>query len=51
MPWDDLVSIYRKHFPEKETGSPDLNPRLVLGAMIIKHMCDLDDRETVDQIS
>jgi hypothetical protein len=51
LPWDDLVSIYRKHFPEKETGRPDLNPRLVLGAIIIKHMCDLDDRETVDQIS
>lgn len=51
LPWDDLVSIYRFHFPEKEMGRPDLNPRLVLGAIIIKHMCDLDDRETVDQIS
>jgi len=51
MPWDDLVSIYRKHFPEKETGRPDLNPRLVLAAMIIKHLCDLEDQETVDQIS
>jgi transposase, IS5 family len=51
LPWDDLVSIYRKHFPEKEMGRPDLNPRLVLGAIIIKHMCDLDDRETVEQIS
>src|SRR5690606_35271643 len=51
LPWDDLVSIYRKHFPVKETGRPDLNPRVVLGAIIIKHMCDLDDRETVEQIS
>lgn len=51
MPWDDLISIYRKYFPQKETGRPDLNPRIVLGAVIIKHMCDLDDRETVDQIS
>jgi len=51
LPWDDLVSVYRKYFPEKEMGRPDLNPRLVLGAIIIKHMCDLDDRETVDQIS
>ncbi len=51
LPWDDLISIYRKYFPQKETGRPDLNPRIVLGAVIIKHMCDLDDRETVDQIS
>ncbi len=51
LPWDDLVSVYRKYFPEKEMGRPDLNPRIVLGAIIIKHMCDLDDRETVDQIS
>lgn len=51
LPWDDLVSIYLKHVPEKETGRPPINPRMVLGAIIIKHMCDLDDRETVAQIS
>jgi IS5 family transposase len=32
-------------------GRPDLNPSLVLGAIMIKHICDLDDRETVEQIS
>jgi hypothetical protein len=31
-------------------GRPDLNSGLALEAIIIKHMCDLDDRETVDQI-
>jgi IS5 family transposase len=51
IPWDDLVSIYRKTFPEKVMGRPDLSPQMVLGAIIIKHLCDLDDRETVDQIS
>lgn len=51
QPWDDLCSIYRKHIAEKETGRPDLNPRLVLGVTMIKHICDLDERETVDQIS
>ena len=51
IPWDDLVSIYRKTFPEKVMGRPDLSPQMVLGAIIIKHVCDLDDRETVDQIS
>jgi hypothetical protein len=51
LPWDDLTAIYRKSFPQKMTGRPDLSPRLVLGAIIIKHMCNLDDRETVEQIS
>jgi len=51
LPWDELCSIYWKHLPEKSTGRPPLNPRIVLGAIIIKHLCDLDDRETVDQIS
>lgn len=51
LPWDRLVSIYRRVYPQKETGRPDLSPRLVLGSIIIKHICNLDDRETVDQIS
>lgn len=51
LPWDELIEIYRKQVPEKSTGRPGLNPRVVLGAIIIKHMCDLDDREVVDQIS
>lgn len=51
LPWDELCSIYWKHLPEKATGRPALNPRIVLGAIIIKHLCDLDDRETIDQIS
>ena len=51
LPWDELCSIYWKHVPEKDTGRPALNPRIVLGAVIIKHLCDLDDRKTVEQIS
>jgi hypothetical protein len=33
------------------TGRPGLSPRIVLGSLIIKYLCHLDDRETVDQIS
>lgn len=51
LPWDELCSIYWKYVPEKSTGRTPLNPRIVLGAIIIKHLCDLDDRETVEQIS
>ena len=51
IPWDEICSIYLKHIPQKSTGRPSLNPRIVLGSIIIKHLCDIDDRETVEQIS
>ncbi|MDZ7607713.1 MAG: transposase [Cyclobacteriaceae bacterium] len=51
IPWDEIAGIYLKRFKMKPTGRPPLNPGLVIGAIIIKHMCNLDDRETVAQIS
>lgn len=33
-----------------ETGASGITPRVALGALIIKHLCDLSDRETVQQI-
>lgn len=51
IPWDDVCSIYHKHVGVSNTGRPPLNPRIVIGSLIIKHLCNLDDRETVDQIT
>lgn len=51
IPWDEIVGIYLKHVPPASTGRPSLSPRIVIGSLIIKHLCNLDDRETVDQIS
>jgi transposase, IS5 family len=51
IPWDEICSLYRKHVGISSTGRPGLSPRVVLGSLIIKHLCNLDDRETVDQIS
>lgn len=51
IPWDGLVSLYERHYSRKSTGRPPLNPRVVIGALIIKHMCNLDDRETISQIT
>jgi len=51
IPWDELVSLYNKRHASKATGRPPLNPRIIIGAMIIKHMCNLDDRETISQIT
>ncbi len=50
IPWDDLVSVYRQQQGNHKTGADGINPRVAIGALIIKHMCALSDRETVQQI-
>ena len=52
LPWDKLCNVYLKNTGiRKGAGRKPINPRIVLGALIIKHILNLDDRETVDQIS
>lgn len=51
IPWDELVSLFNKRNPAKSTGRPSLNPRVLIGAVIIKHLLNVDDRETIAQIT
>ena len=51
IPWDDICNLYLKQVGVSSTGRPPLSPRVVLGSLIIKHLCNLDDREAVDQMS
>ena len=50
IPWDALVNIYQKQMNNSQTGADGINPRVAIGSLIIKHLCDLSDRETVLQI-
>jgi len=50
IPWDMIVSLYNKYHPPKCTGRPPVNPRILIGSVIIKHLNDYDDRETIEQI-
>jgi len=50
IPWDILVGVYLSRMGNANTGADGINPRVAIGSMIIKHMCDLSDRETVQQI-
>jgi len=50
IPWDTLTNTYRRHLDNHITGADSINPRVAIGAVIIKHMCNLSDRETILQI-
>lgn len=51
IPWDSICGVYVKAMGKSSTGRKPLNPRIALGAIIIKHLCNLDDRETIAQIT
>ena len=50
IPWDTIASVYRKQLNNEITGAGGINPRVAIGALFIKHICDLSDRETILQI-
>ncbi len=50
IPWDSIVNIYLSKLKNKKLGADSINPRVALGALIIKHLHDYSDRETVLQI-
>jgi hypothetical protein len=49
IPWDELAAIYSRSL-RKDFGRPAKSPRIVIGAMIIKHMLRLSDEETIRTI-
>jgi hypothetical protein len=50
IPWDRLVNVYMRQVGKSKFGTSKINPRIVLGAMIIKHYMGYTDRETVEMI-
>lgn len=50
IPWDILVSTYNRQLGNKFTGAGSINPRVAIGALIIKHLCNISDRETILQM-
>lgn len=49
LPWDALVKIYSRTLSKKH-GRPAINPRIVIGALIIKHKEVLSDEKTIEAI-
>ena len=49
VPWDTFATIYMNMMNTK-IGRPGISPRIILGALIIKHMENLDDRGVIAAI-
>lgn len=49
VPWDKFASAYMSMMTS-DFGRPGISPRIVLGALIIKHLEKLDDRGVIAAI-
>ena len=49
IPWDALAKIYMEKLCI-DFGRPAIKPRVVIGAMIIKHKKSLSDEATIEEI-
>ena len=49
VPWDKFASVYMSMMTI-DFGRPGISPRIVLGALIIKHLKKLDDRGVISAI-
>lgn len=49
VPWDSFATLYMS-IMNSEVGRPGISPRIVLGALIIKHIEKLDDRRVISNI-
>lgn len=50
LPWDDMVKLWTLHY-SKSMGAGGINPRILIGAMIVKHKLNLTDEQTLLIIS
>ena len=49
LPWDDLVKVYCRKM-SSNMGARAKNPRVVIGALFIKHITKLSDDDTIETI-
>ncbi|MDD4817675.1 MAG: transposase [Victivallaceae bacterium] len=50
VPWTELEMNYAKHFQNHGRGEAALNVRVALGALLIKEILQLSDRDVVEMV-
>ena len=48
IPWDLLVNTYQQQLNNGRMGADGINPRVAIGAMILKHLCDTRDNKPLN---
>ena len=51
VPWEEVESEYARHFKSHGRGEVALNVRIALGALLIKEILGLSDREVVKSMT
>jgi hypothetical protein len=47
IPWYEIVSVYERQLNNSKTGASNINPRVVIGALMVKHLLNTSDRDTI----
>lgn len=47
IPWDDIVGVYQAQLNNFSTGASNINPRVAIGALMVKHLLNISDRDTI----
>ncbi len=47
IPWDDIIDVYNRQLNNTKTGASNINPRVVIGALMVKHLLNLINRDTI----
>jgi len=50
IPWDELATVYHRSLKSPTMGPPALPARVVIGALIIKHIKKLSDEDVIEDI-
>jgi hypothetical protein len=47
IPWDEIVGVYERQLNNAKTGASNINPRVVIGALMVKYLLNTSDRDTI----
>ena len=47
IPWDKIVDEYNRQLNNTKTGASNINPLVVIGDLMVNHLLNLSDRDTI----
>jgi IS5 family transposase len=50
IPLDSIVNVYLNQLNNHATGASNINPRVILGVLMVNHLQNISDEETIQMI-